>query len=840
MNLLKDFLNNHRTQEDNEPTHSCFGVFNGKFTINKEDNKQFKKLYINALTDPLFNLTILYCQKDISKLIVDIDIKLPNNSGIKDGIDLERFYDDKMIKYFIKLYKKAIKKYIYIKDDNSLNSILFEKPKPTIDNNYIKDGFHLLFPNLITNSITRKAINKYVIDNCDENNKKYVDDVSIKPWLLYGCSKPNGVKYEYKKIFDKDIKEIKIDFDFKELFNITDLYNINSNKCNIIKNIEPNNNIIETNIKSKNKTNEINEDGIIINYNLIIKDIIDGLNPDRFDNYNDWISLYMIFINEDLDLELLNEYCKKSSKYNEKVNNNIIKNIKPKSGLTIKTLFYWLKNDNIDCFNKINQKHSSIFIDKNKFNHFELAQLYYNMNPHQFIFDKKMGWYAYNNYNILIDYGEITPTSLFNDISLKLQMWVNDLKNSIDLRDKTNIEKFKICGSAHKMIGMSSTIKGIVDYLKNLYNVDDLVDKLDNNKNVIAFNNKLFDLTLGKFRDIRCDDFITMTCKYSINEKSNPEIRKVLNKLLYSAFENNEIVNYYLTTISLSLFGRHYESFYIHTGSGRNCKGVLSKILIDATGDYFLTADNTFLTTIYKAGQANSTLAQAKGVRILLVSEPDNGTAECNLNVEFVKSMTGSDNIRCRDLYKKSSEYTPFFSLIMQCNSKPKLNKIDIAIEERLKIIHYPFTFVDDPVDVSERKKDNNLKDKLSSPEIVNEFMLLLLENAVKNKNIDKIILPELVKEQNKAYIDENNTIKHFILENYDITTSEKDKIKALDLLNHYNNINNDKKIDGKKLKQMMEFNKFKFKKCNDGAYYTNLKIKNKINDDFIDNDLDN
>jgi hypothetical protein len=61
----------------------------------------------------------------------------------------------------------------------------------------------------------------------------------------------------------------------------------------------------------------------------------------------------MIFINEKLDLNILNSFCKKSSKYNEVNNNKILKNIKPNNGLTSKTLYYWLKYDNIAEFNKL-------------------------------------------------------------------------------------------------------------------------------------------------------------------------------------------------------------------------------------------------------------------------------------------------------------------------------------------------------------------------------------------------------------------------------------------------------------------------------------------------------
>ena len=204
-------------------------------------------------------------------------------------------------------------------------------------------------------------------------------------------------------------------------------------------------------------------------------------------------------------------------------------------------------------------------------------------------------------------------------------------------------------------------------------------------KNLVAFDNMLYDLELGNFRTIKTTDYIIKTTGYNINLKRNDEIKDKINKLLWSIFENDNIINYWKLSTALSIFGKSFESLYIHTGSGRNGKGVLSTLLKAVLGDYFLTTDNTFLTTIFKSGQANSTLAQSKGVRFLLVTEPDNGTADCSLNIDFVKLMTGGDEISARELYCKSSVFKPFFSLLLQCNQKPKLNKIDKAKKGMIK-----------------------------------------------------------------------------------------------------------------------------------------------------------
>ena len=115
---------------------------------------------------------------------------------------------------------------------------------------------------------------------------------------------------------------------------------------------------------------------------------------------------------------------------------------------------------------------------------------------------------------------------------------------------------------AYLKIGMSSFIKGCIDFLKSLYNVENLDENIDANKNVLAFENLLYELEIGQFRKIRTNDYIIKNTKYEINIKSNPKIRERINKLLYSIFENEGVLTFWKLTTALSMFGKSL-SLYI-------------------------------------------------------------------------------------------------------------------------------------------------------------------------------------------------------------------------------------------------------------------------------------
>jgi len=376
-------------------------------------------------------------------------------------------------------------------------------------------------------------------------------------------------------------------------------------------------------------------------------------------------------------------------------------------------------------------------------------------------------------------------------------------------------------------VGTASFVKGIADFLKWLCQVSHLTDKIDSNRNLLAFENLVFDLNLGRMRKIHPSDCITKTTRYQLDLTRNSKIEEQIKTILWTIFEDDQIIIYWWTTIALSIFGISFQSLYVHTGGGRNGKGILAGILQSALGDYFQTADNAFLTTSFDSSRPNSVLAQCHGKRLLCVSEPETGKPNCSLTVDFVKYITGSDSgINTRDLNGKAFTYNPLFTPLLLCNDKPRLNKVDAAIEERLKIIEYPFKFVDNPKLPNEKRKDNHLKTKVEAPSFINEFILMLCDIAFQNKDIEYIQLPEKVAKNISDYVDENNVIKHFIYEHYEVTHNQQDCVKASDLLTKYKHYSADQRLSAQLLKAQMTFNGFKQQSKKDANYYLGLKAK--------------
>ena len=98
---------------------------------------------------------------------------------------------------------------------------------------------------------------------------------------------------------------------------------------------------------------------------------------------------------------------------------------------------------------------------------------------------------------------------------------------------------------------LSKFSKGCIDFLIHLYTDVDLDKKLDANNNIIAFEDKLYDITLNEYRDITPQDYITKTCKRPAPTGEHLEKQQRIKDILFSIFENNEVVNYWLKLLVL-------------------------------------------------------------------------------------------------------------------------------------------------------------------------------------------------------------------------------------------------------------------------------------------------
>lgn len=231
-------------------------------------------------------------------------------------------------------------------------------------------------------------------------------------------------------------------------------------------------------------------------------------------------------------------------------------------------------------------------------------------------------------------------------------------------------------------------------YRKNL--TEDICNKLydesivfDKSPNLFAFTNHIFDLALGEVIKPDKYDYISNTCGYEFDPRFDKANIEEFDKILDTIFPNPDNKDYYLYALSTGLTGHQVENLFIATGEGGNGKGVINNIMLRTCGKYGFKLSSIVLLSEIKSG-ANPEIASLDNKRFALTTEP---TDKKKINSSTLKELTGDKVINARFAYSNKCEVHLNLSLFMECNSLPKLDEVNDAIERRIRAIPFVSSF---------------------------------------------------------------------------------------------------------------------------------------------------
>jgi P4 family phage/plasmid primase-like protien len=305
---------------------------------------------------------------------------------------------------------------------------------------------------------------------------------------------------------------------------------------------------------------------------------------------------------------------------------------------------------------------------------------------------------------------------------------------------------------------------------RELFLDEDFATKVDENKNLIAFANGVFDTLTFEFRDGKPEDYIS----FCTNLEYHPDrphdsypCWAELNKFLNDVLPDPDVRDYFLSYLATSLSGNNEaQKFHILTGSGSNGKSMLMNLTSTAMGDYACKAPISLLTQARnKSAAAAPELVRMKGRRFVTMQEPDE---QVPLNTGLMKELASSEKITARDLYAGSKQMLDFdlqarFNLA--CNEKPKINTQDGGTWRRLVVINFLSKFVSDPRLPNEKPIDESIVQKSQSKEWAEAFLSYLVFLYTKGKGFRKLTPPEKVMEYTSEYKEDSDVIAKFLHE---------------------------------------------------------------------------
>ncbi len=427
--------------------------------------------------------------------------------------------------------------------------------------------------------------------------------------------------------------------------------------------------------------------------------------------------------------------------------------------------------------------------------------------------------------------------------------------------------KIKLINDLAKKCQNNGPQMSLMKVIEDMIGIDNLNDKMDQNKQLIAFTNGVYDLSLFTFRQGLPEDYITrqMTIPYDITlTMENPKVIKMLN-FFKKIFPDEELFEYFmLENCEMYIGGNRDKILQIWTGEGDNGKSVTNKIIENKFGKLSVKFPKGMVTgDPPKAGACFPELTRAqRGVRWAVVDEfaPDE-----TVNAGVIKNLTGGiDNLYARDIQQKGKDVIdidPFFKLIFICNTIPNIRNPDNATWNRIRVIPFESTFKDniDDISLEEQKrdkiflKDTSFCEKETIRELGEAFAWYLIQVFIKkeqarrdarlNGKSFKIKIPAKVNEATELYKAQGNAIADYFNDKFEISDDDNDtiniKLYYQDFLLWFSQTHSNKNVNIDKKKFMKLFvqhakgdmNTFICKK---------LKLKETLEEFNLENDEEN
>lgn len=293
--------------------------------------------------------------------------------------------------------------------------------------------------------------------------------------------------------------------------------------------------------------------------------------------------------------------------------------------------------------------------------------------------------------------------------------------------DPDKDERIKTCTKIFNSLGSTGYLDSVITECKHCFYEtygEEFLKRLDTNKNLIGFNNGVYDLENGMFREGRPEDMISLTCGYDYIpfDSTNPKVCFIFD-MFAKIFVNPEVREYMWAILGSCLLGENpRQEVYFLNGKGANGKSVIAQWMQVAFGDYAIKPNVTLLTENRVSAQSASPEVFAlKSKRFVYMEEPDEGD-NIRINNGLLKDYSGGGTIRGRPLYGELETFTSMFKIFFSCNKFPKITSED-AMWRRLKVVEMRSKFLKPGTPIRDSRLEYYRNEELMSPEFIGKYV---------------------------------------------------------------------------------------------------------------------
>ena len=516
-----------------------------------------------------------------------------------------------------------------------------------------------------------------------------------------------------------------------------------------------------------------------------------NLNPQRAETYEKWIQVAICLHNIHDELrDVFLDFSSQWANYNDadcyqKWNNLTYRNDGDKIGEG--TLRYWSREDDFDGYTEIEKDNvdSLIMAACSLMEHDVACVIHAKFRDNYKCSDFRNNvWYRWSGHiwretdsgvDLLLRLSREVAGTFFKKMTeISEEMLTRNLTDCMAPIEKKDCTKCEYCllevkrnqlNGVYKKLKTTSFKSNVMKECRELFFDEEFSKKMDANKDLIAFNNGVMDLTTMAFRDGKPDDCITFSTGIDYDaEKEYYEYTAwpLVEKFIRQVLPDREVREYFINHLATNLIGGNpVQKFHILTGSGSNGKSMVMNLMTKALGDYACTVPISLFTQQRKSsGNAAPEVIRLKGRRFVTMQEPDEAIA---LNTGLMKEITSGEKMYARDLFKSGCEFEVQAKFHLACNDKPKINTTDGGTWRRLMVINFVSKFVSNPVAPNEFPLDESIQFAVNSLEWATPFVSYLVHILKTGTGLRKLVAPAKVMEYTSEYRNENDAIAKFI-----------------------------------------------------------------------------
>lgn len=335
----------------------------------------------------------------------------------------------------------------------------------------------------------------------------------------------------------------------------------------------------------------------------------------------------------------------------------------------------------------------------------------------------------------------------------------------------------------YKQVTNGSYVSQLIKFLTTYLYDKDFINKLDNHKYKIVYQNGILDLKTLSFRyGLLQEDYLTKTIPFDYEEANEKDIKFVRTQLKKICNWNDEHLNYYLSTLGYAMTGdssKEQEFYYLRGQTAENGKSIIFEVLEILMPNYVSKGISNILD---KGTDLKKEIPTWYGLRILWLNELSTKLKDEDL----VKATCDGTSTKFGRNYADEAEMIQIgFKLF--CVSNNSLNiKGDRGIERRFKLLQFNSQFQDTNKE-DDFEKLQFTKDKTFSEKLQNEYkhaLLHLIFSYSKSYYEDKKIkpYPNDFKQEAKENVEDNNQFQTWFEDNFEI--GKDFKISKSDLEN--------------------------------------------------------